>query len=348
MVGDVLMSTLLCQHLKTSIENCQVHYLFHENAKAVVVGNPFVDKPLLFKSIYRKNKLEFFKFLKSLRQERYDAVIDVYGKLESNIISLTVRSPLKISYKKWYSSFIYDKTFKRADHPKSDLGDAIETRLALLNPIVENFHDRNVVPKIYLSQEEIEKAKSFLYRNGISSEKPFLIIGALGSSPLKTFPFESMAMLIDVIAEEYDTTLIFNSLPSQKNALDELIAQCSANAQRKIRSEIFIKDLRMFLAVLSLGKGYFGNEGGASNMARALGLPNFSIFSPWISKEAWLTDKSNTLNEAVHLSDFEPEILTVPKKVRKKKVEVFYERLNPNLILPKLKSFLKREVFTQQ
>lgn len=344
----MLMSTLLCEHLKTNIPDCEVHYMVHEHSQAVVLGNPFVDRLILFKSAFRGNKLLFLKFLLGLRKERFDAIIDVYGKLESNLISLALKSPLKISYKKWYSSFIYDETFKRGQHPKTDLGDALETRLVLLKPILRELKNPTGIPKIYLSKEEIATAKTFLVENGIAADGTFLVIGALGSSNIKSYPKSYMAELLDVIAETQNVKLIFNALPSQKEDVKGLIEKCSAKTRKVILEDIFVSDLRHFLGVLALSKGYFGNEGGAGNMARALGIPNFSIFSPWISKEAWLTQKSNSSNVGVHLADFIPELLEIPKKERKKKALDYYQQLKPELFKPELNSFLEREIFTKQ
>ncbi|NKI32911.1 glycosyltransferase family 9 protein [Croceivirga thetidis] len=348
MVGDVLLSSLLCEHLKSNIPNCQVHFLIHEHTAAVVQENPFIDELIKFKPIHRKNKIQFLKFIKELRKENYEAIIDVYCKLESNIISLGLRAPLKISYNKWYSSFIYDKTFKRGKHPKTEMGDAIETRLVLLNPILEQLKNPKEIPKIHLSNEEISNAEQFLKTNHVDLTKPFLIVGALGSSNLKTYPFRYLANLLDTIIAHKEITIILNALPSQKEELATLIQACSEKTQKFIREDIYIADLRSFLAVLSLAKGYFGNEGGAGNMARALGIPNFSIFSPWISKDAWITDKSNKSNVGVHLADFEPDLLNISKTDRKKSAPEYYNRLRPDLIRPKLEAFLIREIFSDQ
>lgn len=348
MVGDVLLTSLLCEQLKANIPGCSVHYLIHEHTAAVVKENPFVDKIIRFKPVHRKNKLHLIKLLYELRKERYDAILDVYGKLESNLISLALKSPLKISYKKWYSSFIYDKKFKRGVHPKTEMGDAIDTRLVLLNPIVRELKNPKKIPKIHLSKQEVQSAREFLESNTIDVNNSFLIVGALGSSNLKTYPLPYMAELLNRIVENNEITIILNALPSQKQELNQLINSCSKKTKKSIREDIYINNLRDFLGILSLASGYFGNEGGAGNMARALGIPNFSIFSPWISKNAWITDKSNQSNVGVHLADFEPEILEIPKKIRKKRAFELYQRFRPEYIQPKLEEFLKREIFSDQ
>lgn len=343
-----MLSTLLCEHLKQNIDPCRVHYLVHEHTAAVVKGNPFIDELILFKPEYRSNKLKFFKFLADLRKTEFDSVIDVYGKLESQLISLFAKSPLKISYKKWYSSFIYHKTFKRGDHPVSQMGHAIETRLHLLQPLLPELKDRNRLPKIYRTLEEISRAKSLLKQHKIPVDRPIVMVGALGSAPNKTYPLPYLAKLLDRIIERQAVTFLVNALPNQKTAIEKLINYCAPETQELFRTELYLEDLRDFITLLGECDAYIGNEGGASNMARALQIPNFAIFSPWISKEAWLTDKSNSANQAVHISDYVDGYQTLSKKERKEQAEILYKEFTPALIEPKLLEFLERKVLSGQ
>ncbi|MEO1485988.1 MAG: glycosyltransferase family 9 protein [Bacteroidota bacterium] len=122
MIGDVLASTVLCEHLKRHFPNSEVHFLFHSNALPVVQENPFVDRLLLFTPEQRKNKLAFLKFLRSIRKEKYSAVLDVYGKLETNLITFFSRAPVRISYEKWYTKSIYTHLFRYSSNPETTLG----------------------------------------------------------------------------------------------------------------------------------------------------------------------------------------------------------------------------------
>ena len=86
MIGDVLTSTILCENIKNNLPKSEVHYLINTHTKAVVENNPYIDKIVLFTPNFRKNKLAFYNFLKGIKKENYDVVIDVYGKIESNLI----------------------------------------------------------------------------------------------------------------------------------------------------------------------------------------------------------------------------------------------------------------------
>ncbi|WP_139063583.1 glycosyltransferase family 9 protein [Flagellimonas eckloniae] len=348
MIGDVLTSTILCEHLKIHFPESQVHFVINENTQAVVKGNPHIDEVVLFKDRYKKSKLDFYGFLKSIKKENYDVVIDVYCKFESNLISYFSKAAIKISYKKWYSKFIYTHLFTYSNNPDTKLGFAIENRLLLLSPLIQELDEKDLAPKIYLSDSEITQAEKLLKESKVDTTKPVLMIGVMGSDSSKSYPLEYLSQVIDFISKDLDVTFLFNYMPSQKGKVEELISLCSQKSRDAIREDIFCPSLRSFLGLLGQCDGYVGNEGGSSNMSKALGIPNFSIFSPWISKKAWLTFNDDKSNQAVHLSDFNPEILTISKKERKKNALEFYKSLKPQLFEEQLRSFVEDEIFTNK
>lgn len=347
MIGDVLTSTILCQHLKIHFPNSQVHYVINEHTQAVVANNPYIDKVVFFKKTYRKNRLDFYRFLKSIQKERYDLVIDVYCKLESNLISYFSKAAIKISYRKWYSKYIYSHLFDYVD-VETKLGYAIENRLLLLSPIIPLIERPNLAPRLYLQEDEVAKTKQLLRAKNIEISKPLIMIGVLGSGPNKSYPLEYLAAVINLITKNFDVTLLFNYMPNQLVKVHELLGHCSEKSLDSIRMDVSGSSLRSFISLLGQCQGYIGNEGGASNMAKALQIPNFSIFSPWISKKAWLTFAENTANQGVHLSDFQPEILAIPKKVRKKNALQLYASFKPELFEKQLLNFIGTEIFPNQ
>jgi heptosyltransferase-2 len=84
------------------------------------------------------------------------------------------------------------------------------------------------------------------------------------------------------------------------------------------------------------------NEGGAVNMAKAMNLPTFSIFSPWVSKEAWDTYKSEQ-DLTVHLKDYKPEKIQGKLKGElKNSARELYQLFEPTLFRGKLRAFLNQ------
>jgi heptosyltransferase-2 len=61
--------------------------------------------------------------------------------------------------------------------------------------------------------------------------------------------------------------------------------------------------LRGFIGILNQCN-VIGNDGGATNMAKALGKPSFIIF--WIEKKIWATLEDGIHHLSVHLNDYRP------------------------------------------
>ncbi|NQY05193.1 MAG: glycosyltransferase family 9 protein [Flavobacteriaceae bacterium] len=341
MIGDVLTSSILCELIKNEFPHHEVHYLINSHTYPVVEGNPFIDKIVFFKDTYRKNKLKFYSFLKTIKREQYDVVIDVYCKLESKLITYYSKAPLRISYNKSSSSYFYNILIDYLSEDKKTVGLAIQNRISLLTPIFQERPDP-IAPKIYLSDKEKKEATDFLKFIDASRKKKLYMISILGSDLSKTYHFDYMAKLLNHIIDYKNATILFNYIPSQKEDVEKIYNLCTTKTQESILLDVYAPSLRSFLGVLAHCDAIIGNEGGAINMAKALDIPTFAIFSPWIKKEAWglFEDKNNV---TVHLNDFKPDLFeNKSRKQIRENVAQLYQEFNPELFYDKLIDFLDR------
>ncbi|MHA7057809.1 glycosyltransferase family 9 protein [Aquimarina sp. M1] len=345
MIGDVLTSTIICEALRKEHPDATIHYLVNSSTKPVILENPFFDHIIEFKNDYRNSKKSFYFFLKEIKKSRYDLVIDAYGKLESNLISYFSRAPEKVSFYKWYTKFLYSKVIKRRPEPITNASIAIENRLRLVYP--EDQITSNIIqPKIFLTEEEKKSATLFLETNQIAKKKPLIMISVLGSEMRKTLPFNFMANVIDEIVTTTDADILFNYIPNQEKDARAIYEATSESTQKHIHLDVFGKSLRDFIVILYHCDVLIGNEGGAVNMAKALGKPTFTIFSPWIIKKDWNMFEDGVWHDSVHLYDFKPELYgdKTPKEMKDKALEL-YKSFSSELIIPKLKAYLENLKF---
>lgn len=340
MIGDVLTSTILFEALRERYPNAQLHYLINTNTLSVVEQNPFIDKCI---RINPKDEKYFFKMLRlciELRQHRYDILIDCYSKLSSNFLSLLSKAKTKISYYKSHSTFIYHHNVIRKKHSEVDAGLEITNRLQLLEPL--GIDKKNIKPKIYLTKDEVINAKEYLEKSGVSLKKTLFMISVIGSSSSKTYPAEYMAKIIDTIVEKTNGQILFNYMPSQKNEAKEILDLCNSKTKKSVFFDVFGDSLRKFLGIAKHCTAIIGNEGGAINMAKALNIPTFAIYSPWIDKKGWNMFEDGK-NLSVHLIDYKPEFYE-QKEIKKviDDYETFYQAFKPKYIIPKLETFLRQ------
>ena len=341
MIGDVLVSSLLCDNLRKAYPKAQIDYMVYESTIAVLQGNTSFDNLILFKEKHQKSKWEYFKLLKSIRAEKYDIVIDAYSKLESWLVVLFSGAKEKISYWKKGRDFLYTDTVKRQKTSKTNLGLIIEQRLALLNPLhldikVETF------PKIYVTKKEIDYASSLFKSQGIDQSMKTIMFSIIGSSSDKTYTPEYMSQLIDFVAEKDNVNILFNYFPKQINDAKTIYNGCKESTKQKIYFSVLGKNIRDFIAIMNNCEMIIGNDGGAINMAKALEKPSFIIFSPWIDKKGWATFEDGTNHVSLHLREFKPHLFEgKTAKIIKKESISLYKEFTPMLIFPALNSFLK-------
>jgi len=343
MIGDVLISSLICENLKRNFPTAEVHYLINRFTHPVVKNHKYIDKFVFFEDEYKNHKLKFLSFLNHLKSESYTHVFDAYGKLESNLMTYFTKAQFKYSYKKWYTNWMYSKTFKESNKAKTEAGSAIENRIQLLQ-LVPDVKVLNHKPKIYLSSTEINSAKSQINSLGLRNSN-IIMVSALGSGDSKTYPLNYMAHLLNEISENTDAHLILNYMPSQQEKIDQLLEYCNDLTRSRIINNLRPESLREFMAICSQCNLIFGNEGGAINIAKALDVPSFAIFSPWIIKEGWNSFEKSHPNTSVHLSDFKPDQL-MGKKVKELKMNYkkLYQALNPQLFNHQLIEFAQTHV----
>lgn len=344
MIGDVLTSSIIFPALRKLYPKAELHYLIYPHTWAVVQNNPNIDKLVFFDPKKNNTALGLWRFSGQLRNEGYDLIIDVYAKISTAILSKLSRAKQRISYHKWYTSWAYTHTLDRKAEPGSSAALAIEHRLALLKPLDSNYQEV-LKPSIHLKAEEISAARAQLKKMGIDTSRPLVMANILGSSPAKTYPLAYMAKVLDLIAQEFNPQILLNYMPAQKKQMEQVYKLCLENTKKHLRVDLCGANLREFLAITYHCDALVGNEGGAINMAKALGIPTFAIFSPQIDKKTWSIFEDDHTKVSVHLTDFKPEILKGKSTGEiTKNSQVFYREFKPQYIFPKLKEFLQANI----
>lgn len=345
MIGDVLVSSIICNNLRVAYPDAQIDYLVYASTTPVLEGNSSIDNIILFEEKHRKSKKELLKLGIQIRKENYDILIDAYSKLESWILVLLSNAKRKISYKKPGRTFLYTNNVPFEPFPKTNLGLAIERRLSLLEPLDLKI-EIDPIPKLFVSEKENKEAIALFEKHQVRKDKKTIMISLLGSEKLKTYPLEFMAKVVDYIADNADVNILFNYFPKQLEEAKIVFNTCKPSTQNKIYFDLLGGDLRSFIGLVNQCDAIIGNDGGAINMAKALNKPSFIIFSPWIEKKIWATFEDGIQHLSVHLKDYCPILFqNKTEKMLKKEALPLYEKFLPEFFEDRIKLFLKQNGF---
>ncbi len=345
MIGDVLVSSIICNNLRTAYPDAQIDYLVYASTTPVLEGNTSIDNVILFEEKHRKSKIELLKLGLHIRNEKYDLLIDAYSKLESWILVLLSEAKRKISYKKPGRTFLYTDNVPFEPVPKSNLGLAIERRLSLLEPLKLNIKS-DPIPKLFVSEEENQNAIALFEKHHVRKDRKTIMISLLGSEKLKTYPLPFMSRVVDFVADNADVNILFNYFPKQLEDAKKVFNGCKTSTQNKIYFDLLGGDLRSFIGLVNQCDAIIGNDGGAINMAKALEKPSFIIFSPWIEKKIWATFEDGIHHLSVHLKDYRPALFeNKTEKMLKKEALPLYEKFLPEFFEDRIKLFLQQNDF---
>ncbi len=340
-IGDVLVASLLAKNLKRIIPNIEVHFFCYDTAKAVLEQNPYIDKIIYFEDHRLKNIGVLTEYAWEIRKEKYDYLFDLYSKLQSRYITLFSGAQTKISYDKPIFKPLYDYNIKEKEKPEFVCCTSIENRLRLLTPLEKDMSTYDFETEIFLKIEERKKARREMEIKGVDFSKPTFMIGALGSSSTKSLPLDSMAELINHLLNHYEGNFVLNYVPNQQNEIDRLLQKIPKSDQ--LKTNILGKNVRDMLAILSQCDVLIANEGGAVNMAKALKIPTFSIYSPHKFREDWACYENQFIHESVHLEDLDPGyVYQMNLQATIKDPTHLYKKLKPDFINKKLDQYLRK------
>lgn len=344
MIGDVLVCSILCNNLKKALPDAEIHYMIYATTSAVVEGNTSIDKLVLFTEKERKSKLAFYRFLMDIRNERYDVLIDSYSKLESWLTSYFSGARRKISYRKPGRNFLYTDLVNTYETPLTNLGLIIERRLSLLEPLNLDVQI-DPVPKLIVSDQEKKLAQTLFRKHQVDAGRKTIMVSILGSSPIKTYPLNYMAKVLDFICKHSRVNVLFNYIPNQLSEAKSVFEACQPETQELIYFDLIGKSIREYIALMHACDLIIGNDGGAINMAKALNKPSFTIFSPWIRKEMWATFDDGIFHKSVHLAQYDLAHFEgkTEQELKKQSIDL-YNYFKPTYFFDELSAFLEDNV----
>ena len=334
MIGDVLISSIICENIKLWNPKIEVDFLVNRHTIPVIENNPYIDNIIIFEDHKSDRGRNFLKFLKMHINKDYDVIIDAYGKIESIIITLLTNAKIKIGYKKWYTKWVYsiliDRKLRKS---KAEIQLSILNRLKLLEPIVGKNFKFKLKPRIHLKQER-EKNIDLI---SIKKKNILIMISVLGSSVIKSYPINKMATLLNYLVKKHPVKLILNYMPDQRDEIMNFLKKINPKTKEAIIKNKTPKSLRDYISTVSYCDAIIGNEGGAINIAKSLNIPSFSIFSPQIDPDVWNTECSK--NVSVHIKDFNDEFKNF--KLNENQIIRLYESFDFNYFKKNLSAFIR-------
>ncbi len=275
-IGDIVLTTPVIESLREHFPESRICYLGDKDGVALLERNPFLDEIIPY-DFGAPEIREELRIISSLRKEKFDIAIDLFGNPRSAIVIYLSGAATRIGGNFGWRG----KTFT---HPITirEKMTAVAFHLKYLEPL--GIHDGYRAPRIFLSDEEKAQAGEYLSSLGVNggSIKIGFQIGATWLA--KIWPPEYFARLAESVAESFGAYPIVTYGPKDIPYLEKFAA--SVRVKFAAVPPETPKNLRKLAAVMSVCDAFVSNDTSTMHISAAVGTPTVGIFGP-SDPETW-------------------------------------------------------------
>lgn len=271
-IGDLLNSTPAIAMLRQNYPSAEITVLARPLNAPVLVGNPDVDKVLVFdRQREHRGLSKQIHFMNGLRKEKYNLVVAMQTASLSHCIAFLSGATYRLGrYQKRFKSTLTHTW--RGRYQKGETHE-VDRNLELVRLICQDESKRELV--FNLLPDEIDNAEAHIASLGISNGTYLIGIHPGGSSFDKRWPEKQYAELADRLVQHYNATILLLHGPSEM--------ELTHNIQQEMQSDAFVyapKTIRALGAMLNCCDLFVCNDSGPMHLAAALDIPTTAIFGP--------------------------------------------------------------------
>lgn len=265
------MTTPAVSVLKESFPQAAISYIIEEPYKELVEGNPALSKVIILpKNLSTK---EFIKYIRKVRQEKYDVAIDFHGGPTASLIALFSKAKLKIGYRIKYKNFIYDIKLPR--EPKKGTFHSVENHINLVKAlgITTTYSAPLFLPKT--QEAEMKRVKTFLSKNNLNNSRVIILHISAGNK-FRDWGTDNITKLVHLLSEFPNVKIVLVGACEDKSA-EEKILKKSTVPLFSLVDRINLRELKELISRSSL---FVGPDSGPMHIAASTSTPIVAYFGP--------------------------------------------------------------------
>ena len=261
--------------MKKTYPKAKISWLIEPNFANLVSHDPLLDNVLLFpktdlkKRLRKRSFLSFikilFSFIRYLRKERFDLVLDLQGLFRTNIITFFCRSNLKYSLGTEFPGNLLVKNIIPRNHNSHRISSEYLFLAECLKLTTDKFN-----PRFYITSSII---KSSVYPTNTTKE-PFFVIFPFTTRRQKHWKPEFWVQLIKNLINKYKTNCIVlgSALNNEQKILEEQLKSIGAVS---LVDKTNLKDVPTLIKQSQFAVGV---DTGLTHISLSIGNPTIAIF----------------------------------------------------------------------
>lgn len=264
-LGDVVLATPALRALHQRFPKAEIHVATRTEYAPLVFPSPWVNR---VQTLDRKEEKGFVAYLKGIRQEEYDLVVDLHATLRSRMIAQASGAGMILRYRK---AVLGRRTLvafkaKKAFQAKQ----VVDRYLECLSPLGIEKPSRQ--PEVVLDSKEKAFGREFLGKSG-----PFIALVPGAKHATKRWLKDGFVEVGKRLWQEDKVGIVVLGSDEEKGLVREVVRGIGEGAK-----EACGLGLRQMASVLGSCKVVLTNDSGPMHLATAVGTPVAALFGPTV------------------------------------------------------------------
>lgn len=279
-IGDLVWMTPGIRAVKNSIPCAKVSLLVQGGFGGLLAADPSIDRVFEVKKFHGnifQQAAGQLAFLKDLRAQRFDLVIDLRLGDRGAFMSFATGAPLRMSLYHpegvpfWrYSLFTHGIAEAAPVHTRG----AADQSLRLLRELGIDTDD--IIPRLWIAPSIKKRVQDILINGKLDKIEKWITINPFSRWQYKEWNNHRWVEIINWLWRDFAITAIITGSPEEKPKAEALIQQCAVKAFNFAG----LTTLEELAGLLSMSGLHIGVDSAAPHIAAATGTPTITIYGP--------------------------------------------------------------------
>jgi lipopolysaccharide heptosyltransferase II len=275
-IGDVIHSLPVASTLRSRFPKSHLAWAVEERAAPVLEGNPDLDASILFerRRLAGLSAVSYMsEWVRSLRTERFDCVLDLHNLFKSGIMAYFSGAPLRVGFRKLREgNFIFMNRWIR---PAPEHRHAVEKYLCLLGPLGVRESEWVLRFPLQWSHPDESRIDRFWSDSGLGPDEPVAAVNPGANWPSKRWGPLRYAEIADRLSKRHGIRPLILWGPGERPLAEAVAAAMTEKAV--LAPETTLKQLMVLIGRCRM---LIGGDSGPLHIASALGVPTVALFGP--------------------------------------------------------------------
>jgi heptosyltransferase-1 len=270
-IGDIVMTTPALEVVNKSLPEAEISYIIEAPYKTLLEGHPCIDNLIVIPEGLKTR--DFISFLKDIREQTFDAVLDLHGGPRASWITLFTKSNIKIGYKIKYKSYIYDIRIPRSYENKNI--HSVENHINLVKALglsVKNIPHLSLPEATPSEKERVAQYLAFFTK----TNNKIVVLHISAGNIFRDWGQENLFKLLDLFTQGPESAFILIGSIEDQIRADE-VEKKAAVPVLSLCGKLNFRELKEVIHRSSL---FIGPDSGPMHIAAATSTPIIAFFGP--------------------------------------------------------------------